>query len=160
MDKKTSFVLYPADFLAAVHNFKKSQIADLIIALCEINFYGEVSFKLSDPIKKRFTAIQDIIEKNNAKYKEICEKRQVSGAKGGSKRQAKLKITANIKQKFYLPTRVNRRMRMNLIMYMKMEIKIKGRIVWISRNMSVRRVLMMWRRMHRKAGTRLTRWRL
>lgn len=35
MDKKTSFVLYPADFLAAVHNFKKSQIADLIIALCE-----------------------------------------------------------------------------------------------------------------------------
>ena len=29
MDKKTSFVLYPADFLAAVHNFKKSQIADL-----------------------------------------------------------------------------------------------------------------------------------
>ena len=48
MDKKTSFVLYPADFLAAVHNFKKSQIADLIIALCEKNFYGDVSFKLSD----------------------------------------------------------------------------------------------------------------
>lgn len=48
MDKKTSFVLYPADFLATVHNFKKSQIADLIIALCEINFYGEVSFKLSE----------------------------------------------------------------------------------------------------------------
>ena len=45
MDKKTSFVLYPADFLAAVHNFKKSQIADLIIALCEKNFYGDVSFK-------------------------------------------------------------------------------------------------------------------
>ena len=66
MDKKTSFVLYPADFLAAVHNFKKSQIADLIIALCEINFYGEVSFKLSEPVKKRFTAIQDVVEKNNA----------------------------------------------------------------------------------------------
>ncbi len=91
MDKKTSFVLYPADFLAAVHNFKKSQIADLIIALCEINFYGEVSFKLSEPVKKRFSAIQDIVEKNNAKYKEICEKRQASGSKGGSKTKAKTK---------------------------------------------------------------------
>lgn len=91
MDKKTSFVLYPADFLAAVHNFKKSQIADLIIALCEINFYGEVSFKLSDPVKKRFTAIQDVVEKNNAKYKEICEKRQANGSKGGSKIKAKSK---------------------------------------------------------------------
>ena len=91
MDKKTSFVLYPADFLAAVHNFKKSQIADLIIALCEVNFYGEVSFKLSDPVKKRFAAIQDIVDKNNAKYKEICEKRQANGSKGGSKTKAKSK---------------------------------------------------------------------
>ena len=91
MDKKTSFVLYPADFLAAVHNFRKSQIADLIIALCEINFYGEVSFKLSEPVKKRFTAIQDVVEKNNAKYKEICEKRQANGSKGGSKIKAKSK---------------------------------------------------------------------
>ncbi len=33
MDKKTSFILYPADFLAAVHNFRKSQIANFIIAL-------------------------------------------------------------------------------------------------------------------------------
>ena len=65
MDKKTSFVLYPADFLAAVHNFKKSQIADLIIALCEKNFYGDVSFKLSDPVKKRFSLIQETIEKKH-----------------------------------------------------------------------------------------------
>ena len=78
MDKKTSFVLYPADFLAAVHNFKKSQIADLIIALCEKNFYGDVSFKLSDPVKKRFSLIQETIEKNNAKYLEVREKRQAS----------------------------------------------------------------------------------
>ncbi len=91
MDKKTSFVLYPADFLAAVHNFKKNQIADLIIALCESNFYGDVSFKLSEQVKKRFDAIQETINKNNAKYKEICEKRQANGSKGGSKQKAKLK---------------------------------------------------------------------
>ena len=47
MDKKTSFVLYPADFLAAVHNFRKNEVADLIIALCETNFYGGVSFKMA-----------------------------------------------------------------------------------------------------------------
>lgn len=93
MDKKTSFVLYPADFLAAVHNFRKNQIADLIIALCEINFYGDVSFKLSESVKKRFDAIQDTVEKNNAKYKEICEKRQAIGSKGGSKSKAKTKQT-------------------------------------------------------------------
>lgn len=91
MDKKNSFVLYPADFLAAVHNFRKNQIADLIIALCEINFYGDVSFKLSEPVKRRFDAIQDVIERNNAKYQEICEKRQANGSKGGSKSKAKSK---------------------------------------------------------------------
>lgn len=91
MDKKSSFVLYPADFLAAVHNFRKNQVADLIIALCEINFYGELSFKLTDVVKKRFEALQDTINKNNAKYQEICEKRQANGAKGGDKRKAQAK---------------------------------------------------------------------
>ncbi len=95
MDKKTSFVLYPADFLAAVHNFRKSQVADLIIALCEKNFYGDVSFKLSDPVKKRFSVIQETIEKNNAKYLEMREKRQEAGTKGGSKRQAKSKQSSS-----------------------------------------------------------------
>lgn len=94
MDKKTSFVLYPADFLAAVHNFKKSQIADLIIALCEKNFYGDVSFKLSDPVKKRFSLIQETIEKNNAKYLEVREKRQASA------KQKKQQMSSKIKAKF------------------------------------------------------------
>lgn len=103
MDKKTSFVLYPADFLAAVHNFKKSQIADLIIALCEKNFYGDVSFKLSDPVKKRFSLIQETIEKNNAKYLEIREKRQASAKQKNSKRQAKSKQNSN-KEQANVPT--------------------------------------------------------
>lgn len=97
MDKKTSFVLYPADFLAAVHNFKKSQIADLIIALCEKNFYGDVSFKLSDPVKKRFSLIQETIEKNNAKYLEIREKRQASSQ--AKKQQTSSKIKAKFQQR-------------------------------------------------------------
>lgn len=91
MDKKTSFVLYPADFLAAVHNFRKNEVADLIIALCETNFYGGVSFKMSGLVRQRFEMLQETIEKNNAKYLEMREMRQANGAKGGSKRQAKLK---------------------------------------------------------------------
>ena len=93
MDKKTSFVLYPAEFLAAVHNFKKNQICDLIIAMCEFNLYGSVSLKLSGIIQDRFNTLQETIDLNNAKYLEICEKRKVSGSKGGSKRQAKIKQT-------------------------------------------------------------------
>ena len=64
MDKKTSFVLYPADFLAAVHNFRKNEVADLIIALCETNFYGGVSFKMSGLVRQRFEMLQETIEPN------------------------------------------------------------------------------------------------
>ncbi len=95
MDKKTSFVLYPADFLAAVHNFRKNEVADLIIALCETNFYGGVSFKMSGLVRQRFEMLQETIEKNNAKYLEMREMRQANGAKGGSKRQAKLKQSSS-----------------------------------------------------------------
>lgn len=95
MDRKTSFIFFPAEFLSAVHNFRKSQVADLIIALCEINYYGDLSVKLSEPVKKRLESLQATIDKNNAKYKEICEKRQASGAKGGSKHQAKSKQSSS-----------------------------------------------------------------
>ena len=93
--KKTSFILYPADFLAAVHNFKKNEVADLIIALCEMNFYGDVSFKIAGRVQQRFDMLQETIDKNNAKYLEMREMRQANGAKGGSKRQAKLKQSSS-----------------------------------------------------------------
>lgn len=119
MDKKTSFVLYPADFLAAVHNFKKSQIADLIIALCEKNFYGDVSFKLSDPVKKRFSLIQETIEKNNAKYLEIREKRQASAKqKTANVKQNQSKVPTKSKQMCQHPHQMNRRM--NRYMYVNL----------------------------------------
>lgn len=95
MDKKTSFILYSAEFLAAVHNFRKNEIADLIIALCEMNFYGDVSFKMPPRVKQRFEMIQETIEKNNTKYLEMREMRQANGAKGGSKRQAKFKQSSS-----------------------------------------------------------------
>lgn len=104
MDKKTSFIMYPAEFLAAVHNFKKSQIANLIIALCEFNLYGSLSGKLSDLVQERFDVIQSTINTNNAKYKEICEKRQASGSKGGSKSKAKVKQSSSKQQAKVLPS--------------------------------------------------------
>ena len=47
MDKKTTILLDTAGFLAAVHNYKKSEIADLIVALCEFNLYGCTSKKFT-----------------------------------------------------------------------------------------------------------------
>ncbi|MBR1756335.1 MAG: hypothetical protein IJ738_02055 [Alphaproteobacteria bacterium] len=56
-NRKTSIIVYPADFLASVHNFKKSEIANLIVAICEFNLFGATSVKLSELNKKRFDAI-------------------------------------------------------------------------------------------------------
>ena len=45
-NRKNSIIIYPADFLASVHNFKKSEIANLIVAICEFNLFGATSVKL------------------------------------------------------------------------------------------------------------------
>lgn len=52
-NRKTSIIVYPADFLASVHNFKKSEIANLIVAICEFNLFGATSVKLSELNKKK-----------------------------------------------------------------------------------------------------------
>lgn len=98
MDRKTSFIIYPADFLAAVHNFKKSQVYELIIALCQFNLYGKLDKKLSDVVQEKFDTLQKIIDTNNAKYAEICEKRKAIGSKGGSKPKANVKQKSTAKQ--------------------------------------------------------------
>lgn len=51
-NRKNSIIIYPADFLASVHNFKKSEIANLIVAICEFNLFGATSVKLSELNKK------------------------------------------------------------------------------------------------------------
>ncbi len=89
--------MYPADFLAAVHNFKKTQVYDLIISLCEFNLYGKLDKKISEAVQEKFDILQEIINSNNAKYAEICEKRKAIGSKGGSKPKAKGKQTSSKK---------------------------------------------------------------
>lgn len=89
MESKPSFVFFPADFLAAVHNFRKNQIADLIIALSEHNLYGKISTPLSEKIKDRFFTLQKRIDENNQKYYETLEKRKVGGIKGGRPKKEK-----------------------------------------------------------------------
>lgn len=159
MDKKNSFVLYPADFLAAVHNFRKNQIADLIIALCEMNFYGDVSFKLSEPVKKRFDAIQDVIERNNAKYQEICEKRQANGSKGGSKSKAKPKQNSSKPQAKAInpPPSESENENESDNEYESGDRKREPASV-DKPEFVVHQVLMRWRLMQKKADIRLIRW--
>ena len=67
-NKKTSFVMYPADFLAAVHNFRKNEVADLIIAICEFNLYG-----------------------SNERWLQMCEINAQNAKKGASHRKATAK---------------------------------------------------------------------
>jgi|GEM_PF-6874669 len=95
-DKKRSFVFYPMSFLAAVHNFKKTQIADFIIALCEINLYGTTKIQIRDSeLSKRMKFLQDDIDINNENYLKLKEKRRASGSKGGSRCQANAKQALN-----------------------------------------------------------------
>ena len=42
-NRKNSIIIYPADFLASVHNFKKSEIANLIVAICEFKSHFTVA---------------------------------------------------------------------------------------------------------------------
>lgn len=96
MDKKRSFIFYPMSFLAAVHNLRKSQIADFIIALCEINLYGSTKISISDAeINARMKFLQTDIDANNETYYKLKETRQNSGSKGGRKTQANRKQTSS-----------------------------------------------------------------
>ena len=90
MDKKTTILLDTAGFLAAVHNYKKSEIADLIVALCEFNLYGCTSVKLTDTKKIHFDAIQEVIELRNSRWLKTCE----INAQNAKERTANRKATA------------------------------------------------------------------
>ena len=88
MEKKTTILLDTAGFLAAVHNYKKSEIADLIVALCEFNLYGCTSVKLTDMKKIHFDAIQEIIELRNSRWLKTCETNAQNAKKRGANRKA------------------------------------------------------------------------
>ena len=91
--KKSTFIMYPTDFLAAVHNFTKRQTGELIIALCEFNLYEKISLKISNEVKDKFNVLQKIIDDNNAKYLEICEKRKNNAKQKAGKPRAKVQQT-------------------------------------------------------------------
>ena len=90
-NKKTSFVMYPADFLAAVHNSRKNEVADLIIAICEFNLYGSTSVKLLGLKKDRFDSIQRVITAHNERWLQMCEINAQNAKKGASHRKATAK---------------------------------------------------------------------
>lgn len=90
-NKKSSILIYPADFLAAVHNFKKSEVADLIVAICEFNLFGSTSVNLSEMKKTRFDIIQQVISKHNEKWLQMCEINAQNARKAASKRKANAK---------------------------------------------------------------------
>lgn len=94
-NRKTSIIIYPADFLASVHNFKKSEIANLIVAICEFNLFGATSVKLSELNKKRFDAIQQVIANHNEKWRQTCEINAQNAKRAVSRRKANAKRTVS-----------------------------------------------------------------
>lgn len=94
-NRKTSIIIYPADFLASVHNFKKSEIVNLIVAICEFNLFGATSVKLSELNKKRFDAIQQVIANHNEKWRQTCEINAQNAKRAVSRRKANAKQTVN-----------------------------------------------------------------
>ena len=94
-NRKTSIIIYPADFLASVHNFKKNEIANLIVAICEFNLFGATSVKLSELNKKRFDAIQQVIANNNEKWRQTCEINAQNAKRAVSRRKANAKRTVS-----------------------------------------------------------------
>ncbi len=74
-----------------MHNFTKRETGELIIALCEYNLYEKISLKISNDVKDKFNVLQKIIDGNNAKYLEICEKRKISAKQKASKMKTKSK---------------------------------------------------------------------
>lgn len=99
MDRKTSFVFYPAEFLASVYNFTNCECAILIKSICEYALYGKTTRNLSEKIQDRFNFLQAGIDENNRKYFEICEKRKAGGSKGGRPKREKenLKVSTETK---------------------------------------------------------------
>lgn len=135
-NRKTSIIIYPADFLASVHNFKKSEIANLIVAICEFNLFGATSVKLSELNKKRFDAIQQVIANHNEKWRQTCEINAQNAKRAGL---AVAKRTLNERSakllSFRQPVanrRRSRRMRRNLIRIMIRIVEKERRHLWIT----------------------------
>ena len=89
-DKKTIILNLP-EFLAAVHNFRKSEVGDLILYLCEKNLYGYSRLKLNERVSEKFEVLQNIVDEYRRRYNALRESRKKSGSKGGSKTQANRK---------------------------------------------------------------------
>lgn len=134
-NRKTSIIIYPADFLASVHNFKKSEIANLIVAICEFNLFGATSVKLSELNKKRFDAIQQVIANHNEKWCQTCEINAQNAKRAVSRRKANAKRTVSEVIEFRQPVanrRRSRRMRRNLIRLMIRIVEKERRLLWIT----------------------------
>ena len=55
--------------------------------------YEKISLKISNDVKDKFNVLQKIIDDNNAKYLEICEKRKNNAKQKASKPRAKVQQT-------------------------------------------------------------------
>ena len=86
-NNKKTIVLNMPEFLAAVYGFRKAEIGELILHLCEKNLYGTSRLKLNERVAEKFEVIQAIVDEYARKYEAIRESRRKSGSKGGKTTQ-------------------------------------------------------------------------
>ena len=83
---KNSLVIY-YDILEQLKDFSDEQFGCLLRAVINYDRTGEIP-TLTNELSFAFKFMKPVLDKNKEKYEELCEKRRVSGAKGGKQKVA------------------------------------------------------------------------
>ena len=83
---KNSLVIY-YDILEQLKDFSDEQFGCLLRAVINYDRTGELP-TLTNELSFAFKFMKPVLDKNKEKYEELCEKRRVSGAKGGKQKVA------------------------------------------------------------------------
>ena len=95
--KQNSFVLY-TDYIQHVSLLSDQEAGQLFKALFRFVAEGTAP-DFSGSLMMCFSFISSQIQRDKAKYSDICEKRAAAGSKGGKQKQANLANANSVKQK-------------------------------------------------------------
>lgn len=95
--KQNSFVLY-TDYIQHISLLSDQEAGQLFKALFSFVSEGTAP-DFSGALMMCFSFISSQIQRDKAKYSDICEKRAAAGSKGGKQKQANLASANSVKQK-------------------------------------------------------------
>lgn len=84
-EKKGSFILYDIHYQTIENlGLSREEKGDLFDAIFQYHMNGTTEVKLSTLAFAAFQFIKTQIDRDTARYKEVCERRRMNGAKGGA----------------------------------------------------------------------------